>query len=77
MVLSMKPVLSFQCIFLTLITIESLARRVCSKGLRLLLNHLEAPGINDHLKVQKDYVNRFYDWKMKSFNWTRFLEGAA
>ena len=30
----------------------------------------------DHLKMQKDYVNRFYNWNVKSISWTRFLEGA-
>jgi len=26
--------------------------------------------------MQKDYVNRFYNWKTKAIAWTRFLEGA-
>jgi hypothetical protein len=26
--------------------------------------------------MQKDYVNRFYNWKVKSISWTRFLKGA-
>lgn len=53
----------------------SLARRFAA-GIEVAAKSLETPGINDHLKVQKNYVNRFYDWKIKSFNWTRFLEGA-
>ena len=54
---------------------KSLARKF-AQGIEVAAKSLEAPGINDHLKVQKDYVNRFYDWKMKSISWTRFLEGA-
>jgi glycosyltransferase involved in cell wall biosynthesis len=33
-------------------------------------------GIQDHLKMQQNYVNRFYDWKVKGQAWTRFLRGA-
>jgi glycosyltransferase involved in cell wall biosynthesis len=55
---------------------KSLARKF-AQGIEVAAKSLEAPGINDHLKVQKDYVNRFYNWKMKSINWIRFLEGAA
>ena len=55
---------------------KSLARKF-AQGIEVAAKSLEAPGINDHLKVQKDYVNRFYNWKMKSINWIRFLEGAV
>ena len=37
---------------------------------------LELNGVNNHLKVQIDYVNRFYNWNAKSISWTRFLQGA-
>jgi hypothetical protein len=71
----MKLVLSFQCIFLILITIKSLARKF-AQGIEVAAQSLEAPGIQDHLKMQKDYVNRFYNWNVKSVSWTRFLQGA-
>ena len=54
---------------------HSLARRF-AEGIEVAAKSLEVEGINDHLKVQRDYVNRFYDWKIKSISWTRFLQGA-
>jgi glycosyltransferase involved in cell wall biosynthesis len=54
---------------------ESLARKF-AQGIEVAAKSLEAPGIKDHLKMQKDYVNRFYNWKVKSISWTRFLQGA-
>ena len=54
---------------------ESLARKF-AQGIEVAAQSLEAPGIQDHLKMQKDYVNRFYNWNVKSISWTRFLEGA-
>ena len=70
----MKLVQSFQCIFLILITIE--VARKFAVGIEVAAQSLEAPGIRDHLQMQKDYVNRFYNWKTKAVAWTRFLEGA-
>jgi hypothetical protein len=37
---------------------------------------LHMPQIQDHLKFQIDYVNRFYNWDKQSMAWTRFLKGA-
>ena len=54
---------------------ESLARKF-AQGIEVAAQSLEAPGIQDHLKMQRDYVNRFYNWNVKSISWTRFLEGA-
>jgi glycosyltransferase involved in cell wall biosynthesis len=54
---------------------ESLARRF-AQGIEVAAQSLEAPGIQDHLKMQRDYVNRFYNWNVKSISWTRFLQGA-
>jgi len=54
---------------------QSLARKF-AQGIEVAAQSLEAPGIQDHLKMQKDYVNRFYNWKVKSISWTRFLQGA-
>jgi glycosyltransferase involved in cell wall biosynthesis len=54
---------------------ESLATKFAS-GIEVAAQSLQAPGIQDHLKLQMDYVNRFYNWKIKSISWTRFLQGA-
>ena len=54
---------------------ESLARKF-AQGIEVAAQSLEEPGIRDHLKMQRDYVNRFYNWNVKSISWTRFLEGA-
>ena len=37
---------------------------------------LEDPNIIEHLKMQKKFVNYFYDWKIKGNTWNRFLKGA-
>ncbi len=37
---------------------------------------LEDPNIIEHLKMQKKFVNYFYDWKIKGNAWNRFLKGA-
>ena len=45
-------------------------------GIEVAAQFIEAPGIQDHLKMQKNYVNKFYNWNVKSMNWTTFLKGA-
>jgi len=54
---------------------HSLARRF-AEGIEVAAKSLEVDGINDHLKVQRDYVNRFYNWNVKGISWQRFLQGA-
>jgi len=54
---------------------KSLARKF-AQGIEIAAQSLEAPGIQDHLKLQKKFVNRFYNWNVKSISWTRFLQGA-
>ena len=54
---------------------HSLARRF-AEGIEVAAKSLEVDGINDHLRVQRDYVNRFYNWNVKGISWTRFLQGA-
>jgi len=54
---------------------NSLARKF-AHGIEVAAKSLEADGINDHLKVQRNYVNRFYNWNVKGISWTRFLQGA-
>ncbi len=40
------------------------------------VDRLHDSGIQDHLKMQQNYVNRFYNWEVKGEAWTRFLKGA-
>ena len=54
---------------------HSLARRF-AEGIEVAAKSLEVDGINDHLRVQRDYVNRFYNWNVKGISWQRFLQGA-
>ena len=54
---------------------HSLARRF-AEGIEVAAKSLEVDGINDHLKMQRDYVNRFYNWNVKGISWQRFLQGA-
>ena len=54
---------------------KSLARKF-AKSIEVAADTLHSTGIRDHLEIQKDYVNRFYDWSIRSINWTTFLQGA-
>ena len=54
---------------------RSLAKKFASV-IDIAAQSLQAPGIRDHLDMQIDYVNRFYNWKTKGQSWTRFLQGA-
>ena len=54
---------------------KSLAMKF-AEGIEVAAQSLEKPQINDYLKVQRDYVNRFYNWNVKAISWTRFLQGA-
>jgi len=45
-------------------------------GIDMAADAIKTPGIHAHLKAQIDYVNRFYDWRIKGISWTRFLQGA-
>jgi glycosyltransferase involved in cell wall biosynthesis len=37
---------------------------------------LHEPEIEEHMKLQIEYVNRFYKWEKKAHTWTQFLKGA-
>jgi len=39
-------------------------------------DHLDSPGIVDHLKLQIKYINQFYNWDKQGRAWTQFLKGA-
>jgi glycosyltransferase involved in cell wall biosynthesis len=54
---------------------RSLAKKFASV-IDIAAQSLQAPGIRDHLDMQIDYVNRFYNWKTKGQSWTRFLQGV-
>jgi hypothetical protein len=45
-------------------------------GIDMAADAIKTPGIHGHLNAQIDYVNRFYNWKVKGISWTRFLQGA-
>ena len=54
---------------------KSLARKFAA-GIEASADMFHASGLQDHLKMQQNYVNRFYDWGVKGQAWTRFLRGA-
>jgi glycosyltransferase involved in cell wall biosynthesis len=54
---------------------KSLARKFAA-AIEASADMLHDSGIQDHLKMQQNYVNRFYDWRAKGQAWTRFLRGA-
>jgi hypothetical protein len=37
---------------------------------------LDHPAIRQHLDMQIDYTNRFYNWNKIGYAWAKFLEGA-
>jgi len=53
----------------------SLAKKFAG-GIEMAALSLEDPNIIEHLKMQKKFVNYFYDWKIKGNAWNRFLKGA-
>ena len=47
-----------------------------AKSIDIAALSLHELSIKDHLKMQKNFVNNFYNWKIKGKSWTRFLQGA-
>ena len=47
-----------------------------AKSIDIAALSLHESSIKDHLKMQKNFVNNFYNWKIKGKSWTRFLQGA-
>ena len=37
---------------------------------------LESEAVNEHLKFQIKYTNKYYNWDKQGLSWTRFLQGA-
>ncbi len=54
---------------------RSLAKKFAG-SIEMAALSLEDPNIIEHLKMQKKFVNYFYDWKIKGNTWNRFLKGA-
>ena len=54
---------------------KSLAKKF-AKSIDIAALSLHESSIKDHLKMQKNFVNNFYNWKIKGKSWTRFLQGA-
>ena len=47
-----------------------------AQGIQAAAMSLEHEAINNHLKFQIDYTNRYYNWNKQGVSWTRFLQGA-
>ena len=45
-------------------------------GIEAAAASLEQEAINDHLKLQIHYTNKYYNWNKQGVAWTRFLQGA-
>ena len=47
-----------------------------AQGIEAAAMSLKHEAINDHLKFQIDYTNKYYNWNKQGVSWTRFLQGA-
>jgi hypothetical protein len=45
-------------------------------AIRGAVSTLHEPQVLEHLKVQQDFVKRFYSWEKKKLEWTSFLQGV-
>jgi hypothetical protein len=54
---------------------QNLAKRF-AYGIQAAAEHLDHPSIQDHLKFQSEYTNRYYNWTKQANSWTVFLQGA-
>ena len=54
---------------------KSLSRKF-AHGIEAAAISLEDDTINDHLKFQIDYTNKYYSWDKQAISWNRFLQGA-
>jgi len=54
---------------------RSLAKKFAG-SIEMAALSLQDSNIVEHLKMQKKFVNYFYDWKIKGNTWNRFLKGA-
>ena len=54
---------------------KSLSRKF-AHGIEAAAISLEDDKINDHLRFQIDYTNKYYSWDKQAISWNRFLQGA-
>ena len=54
---------------------KSLSRKF-AHGIEAAAISLEDDTINDHLRFQIDYTNKYYSWDKQAISWNRFLQGA-
>ena len=47
-----------------------------SKAIDAAAESLESKEVNEHLKFQIKYTNKYYNWDKQGIAWTRFLQGA-
>jgi glycosyltransferase involved in cell wall biosynthesis len=47
-----------------------------AKTIEAAAESLESEAVNEHLKFQIKYTNKYYNWNKQGVSWTRFLEGA-
>ena len=54
---------------------KSLANKF-AQGIEAAASSLDNEAINEHLKFQIHYTNKYYNWNKQGVSWTRFLQGA-
>ena len=47
-----------------------------AQGIEAAASSLDNEAINEHLKFQIHYTNKYYNWNKQGVSWTRFLQGA-
>ena len=47
-----------------------------AKAIDAAAESLESEAVNEHLKFQIKYTNKYYNWNKQGLAWTRFLQGA-
>ena len=47
-----------------------------AKAIDAAAESLESEAVNQHLKFQIKYTNKYYNWNKQGLAWTRFLQGA-
>ena len=54
----------------------NLARKF-AYGIQGAAEALKTDTIKEHLKLQIEYTNKYYNWTKQGASWTRFLQGVA
>ena len=61
------------------VTYEKDALRLAAKfatAIRQAVNTIHEPEVQEHLKMQQEFVKKFYSWDKKKLEWTNFLQAA-